>query len=129
MTDTSNPSDAEACARAIAERFGESKPRALAQLLDLAKVFGASWMFQVAERAEQEMAAAGPLTLRLRGKPRTRGGVFFVVAKKATFEALERRTVSRKTASRLFGTPPKELREKLKAARMAESSASPDHPS
>ena len=123
MTDTNDPNDPAVCVRAIAERFGESKPKPLAHLADLAKVFGAAWMLDVAERTEREIAAAGPLTLRSSGKPRTRGGVFFAVAKQAAFEAFERRAVSRKALSRLFGAPPKALRDKLKAQSSQPSSA------
>lgn len=115
MTDSSDTSDAATCVQTIAERFGESKPRALAHLADLAKVFGPAWMLQVADQAEREIAAAGPATLRGNGKPRTRGGVFFAVAKVATYVAFEQRAVSRKAVRRLFKYVPKELIEKVRA--------------
>lgn len=114
-TERSDTNDAATCVQALAERFGESNPRPLALLAGLAKVFGPAWMLQVADQAEQEIAAAGSSTLRTNGKPRTRGGVFFAVARRTAFDAFERREVSRKALRRLFGFVPKELLEKVRA--------------
>lgn len=95
--------EAKQAALAIAERFEETTSKARGKLFKLAKLYGPAWMIEVAERAERELVAEGPFVFRKDGERRTRGGVFFAVAKQAAFEGLKSRKIPREIWLKAFG--------------------------
>jgi hypothetical protein len=103
MSATIDPDEAKQTAQAIADRFGETTGKARSKLAKLAKLYGPAWMSEVAERAEREITTEGPHVFRQDGERRTRGGVFFAVAKQAAFEGLKSRTIPREVWFKAFG--------------------------
>lgn len=103
MDATIDREEARQLAAELAERFGETAPEALAKLAKLAKFYGRSWVLTIAERAEREIAEDGPHTLKKDGERRTRGGVFFAIAKQTAIEALRNKAISRTAWFKVFG--------------------------
>lgn len=95
--------EARQLAAEMAERFGETEPEALVKLAKLTKLYGRPWVLTIAERAEREIAEDGPYAFKKDGERRTRGGVFFAIAKQTAFEALRNRTIPRTAWFRVFG--------------------------
>ena len=103
MSATIDPDEAKQTAQVIADRFGEVTGKARSKLAKLTRLYGPAWMSEVAARAEREIATEGPFVFRQDGERRTRGGVFFAVAKQAAFEALKSRSIPREVWLKAFG--------------------------
>src|SRR5262245_51822349 len=89
-------------AHSIAERFGEPGDRQRTQLARIVTCMGAAWATEIADRADRELADSGPLTKRADGSPRTRGGVFFALARRAAFDVVRQGTLKRRDFYRAF---------------------------
>lgn len=112
----SDKAEVEKLARQIVERFGETADRPRQQIERMVTLMGAAWASDIAEQASRKITAAGPLTTRADGQPRTRSGVFFAIARRVAFELVGKGTLRRRDFYRTFCWRERKPREPKPAA-------------
>lgn len=89
----------------IGSRFGETGERPLRQIDRMIDLMGLEWVEEAADRAVDVLAApaqAADVGVRSDGRPRTRGGVFFKVARDLGEKAMTAGTIERRDFCRAF---------------------------